>query len=317
MLEPSFEISDVKEPDVGVSAPTAVQSSAAEIAVAGASPEPNEAPSLRGTFMKVWKAEEFSGLYKGAIPASASLLFVRAFITPSGSFPATMKSHGDINWIIVVLITLYLPFMMFGLRAATTGHNLRIAQWKTNVHLLFTPAELSPPPRSLLGRISSFAPLKYLARLPFTHLLNPLYPTAFVTYILSLTLSLAIQSAMLPMKNMGDVLEHAISGKPRGALELAVMFCLAIVGVLVGTPLDVVTTRMAVQQWHGHQEDLEEARELDKGRIARADGLRLTCDEIKYKNSFDCFIRIVREEGWGTLYRAWGFTFLEVFFLLL
>ncbi|CDO74453.1 hypothetical protein BN946_scf184979.g8 [Trametes cinnabarina] len=93
-----------------------------------------------------------------------------------------------------------------------------------------------------------------------------------------------------------------------------------ILSVAFTCPLEVMSTKLAIQRNHATTEynsveqevedDAVEAHEYAEYSNQEEDVIGLRHEKDPYLGFVDCFKRIVDEEGWQTLYRAWWVTML-------
>ena len=117
-------------------------------------------------------------------------------------------------------------------------------------------------------------------------------------------------------------------------VRLTIFFVLALASTVVLTPLEVISTRLAIQRNHAAPEfnsvsqeeevDAEEAVEyagvdedvigyvlkvwLGTASDAETKFHSLRTEREPYIGMVDCAKRIIDEEGWSALYRAWWLT---------
>jgi len=99
--------------------------------------------------------------------------------------------------------------------------------------------------------------------------------------------------------------------------RLALYFVIVLLSTGILTPLEVIATRLAIQRNHASpefnsvsQEEEGDAEEVAEYAGAEEDVIGLRSEKDPYMGMVDCAKRIVDEEGWRTLYRAWWLTFL-------
>lgn len=99
-------------------------------------------------------------------------------------------------------------------------------------------------------------------------------------------------------------------------IKMAIYFVLLVLATLILTPLEVMSTRLAIQRNHASAEYNSVAQEVDGDAEdvaflgAEEDVIGLRNEEDPYTGFVDCAKRIIDEEGWKALYRAWWITFL-------
>ncbi|KAL4073975.1 mitochondrial carrier [Scleroderma citrinum] len=250
---------------------------------------------------RVYDIEGWLGLYKGLMPSLISSLIVTVFLiiflTDSnlrhGTYTAPSTGvFGTLLYSIFAML-LSLPQTIVTDRAITTPHKLPWLDAAYSCRILFTPTE---------------------RRRPWILYLTPGLLAAQVAHIAYVVLVLrSIRQLILPelTSNPGFPLWQDIS-----SIRLSIFFILALASTAVLTPLEVISIRLAIQRNHaspeynsvsqeeeGHAEDAEYAG-------TNEDVIGLRTDRALYTGLIDCGKRIIEEEGWGALYRAWWLTML-------
>ncbi|KAK0223289.1 hypothetical protein IW262DRAFT_1295108 [Armillaria fumosa] len=103
-------------------------------------------------------------------------------------------------------------------------------------------------------------------------------------------------------------------------LGLACILLVTALGTAVLTPLEVITTRLALQRNHGPghvplEEDTAGSAKVSEPSPSDEIVIRLRDEDKPYPNLLDCATTIVQEEGWRVLYRGWFITFLGVLYV--
>jgi hypothetical protein len=100
-------------------------------------------------------------------------------------------------------------------------------------------------------------------------------------------------------------------------VRLSVYAVVVLISTGLLTPLEVMGTRLAIQRNHASAEYNSVSQEVDGDAedVAEFSGVEedvigLRNEEDPYVGIVDCAKRIVDEEGWSTLYRAWWITLL-------
>jgi len=251
---------------------------------------------------RVRRIEGWSGLYKGFMPVILMGMF-QAFlgsiiIGSGGAF--SISSGGIVTtilWTIIVVVLIQIPRTVLVNRAITTPHKLAWFAPRASIKALFTTYERRRPwaifttPGLALSQTLEMLWFHGIARFA-RHLLIPsLHPRE--------------------------------SPFPTETGFLAVMGMVAYGFFLIGstlvlTPLEVVSARLSVQRNHpaGSAEVPEADGEGSGLEFAGADEdvIGLRDEDQPYLGLADALKKIVDEEGWKTLYRAWYLTLLLALF---
>jgi hypothetical protein len=158
--------------------------------------------------------------------------------------------------------------------AITTSHKLTIFHARKALHLLLSPAERAQPLRLYLAPGVAFA--------------------------------FFLQGLVFPaLSVLRQVAEHSL---PPGAfLGGALPVMLLAVGIL--TPLEVMTARLTLQR--RGPETLEPlASDSDAPSVYAERVMHFRTEEAPYTSLLDCGRKMVAEEGWSVLTRAWWLTAL-------
>ncbi|KAJ7852822.1 hypothetical protein B0H14DRAFT_799430 [Mycena olivaceomarginata] len=263
---------------------------------AGPGIAPRTDPSIGyfGMMKRVHRLEGWAGLYKGTMPTIVASLIV---VAPFTLLAALQYSHGRIIIIpdhssivrsIVYLgmslipALLFVPLQIIYNRAITTPHRLAAFDARTALRVLLSPAERAQPLRLYLAPGVAFAIL----------------------------LKSLVSPALM-------ILRAATSWLPGGfALGGAIPVVLLTTAIL--TPLEVLVARLSLQRRDGapvvevdaaavppppvySEEPVMEFR--GTGESADFDG-----GKEPYTGLLDCARKIVAEEGWVVLTRAWWLT---------
>ncbi|KAF8150683.1 hypothetical protein B0H34DRAFT_678472 [Crassisporium funariophilum] len=265
-------------------------------------------PTFTSIFKVVWAAEQFEGLFKGILPGVPFILFFsRVYISPA---PITYNMKA---WNVLIVNFLYLLVLVSTYRVIVSPHKIGLARPKEAYHLIFTEYERKKAEGFL--RYSGVV-------LPF------LIGIALEWFIFDpIRAKLGTIGPLLD--HFGDeewwkVFHHPVT---EAWVKVALYLLLAVVGTIIMTPLDVIVTRLAIQPVHSKPGDVApDDRDIEKMQeqpVLPVTSLRrvcfpmLTTGEKPYLGFVDCFRRIVEEEGWGVLYRAWWLTFLGNWFSVL
>jgi len=251
--------------------------------------------------VRVYKIEGWPGLYKGLMPTLLSTLIVTVFLllflsdsnlrhgtysTPSTGVLGTL-AYSLFNMLIS------LPQTIITDRAITTPHKLPYFSAIYSLRILLTPTE---------------------RRRPWILYLTPGLLAAQVSHIAYVVLGLrTVRHLILP--------ELAQPGLPPRenipVVRLIIFFVLSLASTVVLAPLEVISIRLAIQRNHAAPEFNSIAQEED-GDVEETveyagvdeDVIGLRTEREPYIGLVDCAKRIIDEEGWVALYRAWWLTML-------
>jgi len=190
----------------------------------------------------------------------------------------------------LALLVVSLPTAILTYRSITTPHKLPWFQPMKSLRILLTPTE---------------------RRRPWILYFTPGLMAAEVAHTAIIVLFLGpIRKLLLP--GLSKPVPSDIS-----SVRLAIYFIILCLGVSVLTPLEVIATRLAIQRNHASQEYNSVSQEVDGDADdaaeysgAEEDVIGLRQENDPYLGLTDCAKRIVDEEGWTTLYRAWWATLL-------
>ncbi|KAJ7144728.1 mitochondrial carrier domain-containing protein [Mycena crocata] len=255
--------------------------------------------SYFGMMKRVHRIEGWRGLYKGVMPSIISSLIVVVAISPLAVFLALGHKvlpngrmyigpqSGIVMWIIsfalsIVPVLLIIPMQIITNRAITTPHKL---DW-------FSP---SAALRALLSADERAKPL----RLYFT-------PGVALSEILQglvvPTINL-LRQLVIPRLYLSHRLPVLIAALPIILLATALL-----------TPLQVMDTRLTLQRLNAAP---VEAPVADAPPAYEEEVMEFRTQEAPYEGLIDCGRKMVAEEGWRVLFRAWWLTaFLMVLPLL-
>ncbi|KAI0250369.1 mitochondrial carrier [Lactifluus subvellereus] len=269
--------------------------------------QPHTGPVITSFFVMLSRArslEGWAGLMKGTMPTllsnAALSLFSAIFLHASISSP---RNHGVYNapatrmWgtllYSIFLMLVSLPAIIITYRSITTPYRLPYFRPFYSLRILLTPTE---------------------RRKPWILYLTPGLLSAELLHILYVVIGLrALRHILLPSLSQVDDDSQPKDLSPRSFM---VYLAIALFSTSILCPLEVISTRLAVQRNHESaefnsvvQEEVGDAEDLpeyspDEDVI----GLRNAMDP--YLGLKDCAKRIIDEEGWRTLYRGWWLTML-------
>ncbi|KIJ61321.1 hypothetical protein HYDPIDRAFT_42724 [Hydnomerulius pinastri MD-312] len=266
--------------------------------------QPHTGPVVTSFFAmlkRVYRIEVWPGLYKGLMPSLVSTtivtLFLIIFLSESNlrhgrySTPST-GVLGMLSYSIFAML-ISLPQTIITDRAITTPHKLPYFDPIYSLRILLTPTER--------GR-------------PWILYLTPGLLAAQVSHIAYVVLGLrTVRQFLLPeLANPGLPDRSDIS-----MVKLAIFFVLALGSTVVLAPLEVIAIRLAIQRNHAapefnsiSQEEEGDAEEATEYAGVDEDVIGLRTEREPYIGLVDCAKRIIDEEGWSALYRAWWLTML-------
>jgi hypothetical protein len=252
--------------------------------------------SYFGMMFRVYRLEGAAGLYKGLMPTAISTFVVGVMILLAldtekprhGKYRAPETGIlGTLFYSFSVLI-ISLPTSILTYRSITTPHRLSYFNLMASLRILLTPTE---------------------RRYPWILYLTPGLLAAESIHICFVVLFLSpLRRWLLPSLSTSPVDVSYVK------LVIYLLILCATVGAL--TPLEVIATRLAIQRNHASAQSNSVSQEVDGDAEGAAEysgeedviGLRNEGDP--YLGLFDCAKRILNEEGWPTLYRAWWITLL-------
>jgi len=255
--------------------------------------------SYFGMLMRVYRLEGWPGMYKGFMPTFLAATLVIFFMTVV--LGISTVHHGDYTsppsgvvgtlFYAFFMMILQLPVGIITYRSITTPHRLPYFRPMHSLRVLLTPTERARP------WVLYMTPGLMAARM--THML-------YVILIMS-----TIRRFLLP--GLTDF--PTSSAEDFSPIRIIFFFLLVIISTVILAPLEVIATRLAIQRNHSaagfnsvSQEVDGDAEESAEYAGADEDVIGLRSDEDPYSSMLDCGKRIVDEEGWRALYRAWWLT---------
>ncbi|KAH9485435.1 hypothetical protein JR316_0002343 [Psilocybe cubensis] len=256
--------------------------------------------SYIGMMSRVYRLEGWAGLYKGLVPTAlstfaVSLVILFAMDTQGprhGKYRAPETGILGTLFYSLLMLVISLPTSIITYRSITTPHKLSYFNAVGALRVLLTPTE---------------------RRRPWIIYLTPGLMAAESLHVCIIVLFLGpMRRMLLPGLSERGVILGNIS------LVRLVIYLIIFCGtVLALTPLEVIATRLAIQRNHASAEYNSVSQEVDgdaedtveySGTDEDVIGLRHEGDP--YLGLVDCAKRIIDEEGWMTLYRAWWITML-------
>jgi len=267
------------------------------------------ANSLWAMFKRVRRLEGTAGLYKGFIPtiivstlsiAYITVTFYKFTIRPPSPYPLGFLGTVIYNTAQGIL---WLPATVLLNRATVTPYKLLYSSPIQSLRALFTPHERQNP---------------WVLWLTPGLIAAEVVPVVWTTVVLRRALRLLVPALrggirifLVPRSKRADISPASFS--------IIVGLTLLSTGILC--PLRVIGTRLSIQRNHSHRRDPNPAATSPQihtpdeelfPRASQEDVIAQRNDTDPYLGLVDCAKRIIAEEGWGTLWRAWGVTLLGV-----
>ncbi|KAI0374132.1 mitochondrial carrier [Pilatotrama ljubarskyi] len=252
--------------------------------------------SFFGMLGRAYRIEGFAGLYKGLMPTALATMVMTGF-TVAAMDSRKLTSHNridtiDNSGILAIFVAgifsmlIALPAVVLTYRSIVTPYKLPYFAPIYSLRILLTPTERRRPWTLYLA-----------PGLLATQMLQILYAVVVLRSFRLLLLS----KGFTPFK-------------------FGIYLSIEILSVLITCPLEVMSTKLAIQRNHATPEynsveqevedDAVEAHEYAEYSNQEEDVIGLRHEKDPYLGFVDCFKRIVDEEGWQTLYRAWWVTML-------
>ncbi|KAK1232326.1 hypothetical protein PQX77_004531 [Marasmius sp. AFHP31] len=266
--------------------------------------EPHTGPVIQsyfGMMKRVYDIEGWSGLYKGFMPTLLSTAFVTGLIiafmdTPRpshGKYRAPEASVLGTLFYTIVMMLVSLPTTIITYRSITTPIKLPWFNPVKSLRVLLTPTE---------------------RRQPWILYLTPGLLAAEVSHIAIVVLGLGpLRRLLLPSKDADFFIEVSY-------FRLGIYLIILALATAIIAPLEVILTRLAIQRNHSSseynsvsQEIVGDSEETNEFAGTDEDVIGLRNEEDPYLGLLDCAKRILDEEGWRALYRAWWITLLGTF----
>ncbi|KAJ7261827.1 hypothetical protein B0H12DRAFT_993977, partial [Mycena haematopus] len=270
-------------------------------------------PTFFSMAKRVWRLQGAEGLTRGLMPTIGALLFYMIFwafgisklyVSPS---PPIDPRSPLLSLISTLIYTVFLvTTMTYPCRSAITSpRKLDVLNAREALHILFSVHE---------------------RKKPWVILQTPgLLPAMFVNLGVYNFFTEPLSTILLPFHGNFSTAEYAI--------RIAGVVLVALLGTIVRAPLEVITTRLALQRNYGGIKyvdestgvesiafvddstapgDLESAA-VQSPVVAAPPGVApavLRSENEPYLGLIDCAQRITAEEGWPVLYRMWFLTLL-------
>ncbi|KAH9009644.1 mitochondrial carrier [Lactarius pseudohatsudake] len=270
--------------------------------------QPHTGPVITSLFLmlsRVRRLEGWAGLMKGTVPGLLSFvvhsLFSAIFLDASLSSP---RNHDIYNspatniWgtllYCIFLPLVSLPPMIITYRSIITPYQLPYFRPLHSLRVLLTPME---------------------RRKPWVLYLTPGLLAAELLHITYAVIGLRIiRHLLLPS------LSHVDASVPQDfSRSLTSFLAISLFSTAILCPLEVISTRLAVQRNHESaefnsvaQEKVGDTKDLPE-YSPDEDVIGLRNDTDPYLGLRDCAMKIIDEEGWRALYRGWWLTMFGVF----
>ncbi|KAK0485273.1 hypothetical protein IW261DRAFT_1591451 [Armillaria novae-zelandiae] len=166
-------------------------------------------------------------------------------------------------------------------------------------------------------RLDLFKPKEYLHRLLSDHEReNPwaiyqipgLLPALVINVFINIKLIRPLHYLIFPVDHPEDM------SVAETCLGLACILLVTALGTAVFTPLEVITTRLALQRNHGPRPAPLEEGGHKVSESSPSGDVVIRLHDKPYLNLLDCAKTIIQEEGWPVLYRGWFITFQGVLY---
>jgi len=258
--------------------------------------QPYTGPVIRSYFTmlgRVYRIEGVQGFYKGTMPTTLSVIAMTIFILLvldpvkprlTGFRAPDVGVWGTLGYSIFTML-LSLPTVIITYRAITTPYKLSYFNAMQALRVLLTPTE---------------------RRRPWILYLTPGLLAAQVLHISIVVLGLG------PLRQYFDISFK----EPATFLSVATYAVIVALSSIILTPLEVIVTRLAIQRNHASAEYNSVSQEVegDGENVPEYGGeedvMGLRSEGDPYLGLVDCAKRMIDEEGWSSLYRAWWLTIL-------
>ncbi|KAI0704995.1 mitochondrial carrier [Cerioporus squamosus] len=252
--------------------------------------------SFFGMLRRVYRIEGWAGLYKGLMPTGIATLVMTGFAIAALD-SKRLASHGRIDppdvGILATLVygifgmLVALPAAIITYRSIVTPYRLPWFRPLYSLRILLTPTE---------------------RRKPWVLYLTPGLLTAQVLHI---------SYTVVILRSLRTLL---LAGDSFSSVKFGIYVLIEMLSTVIICPLEVMTTKLAIQRNHSASEynsveqevedDAIEAPEYAEYSGQEEDVIGLRHEKDPYLGFVDCAKRIIDEEGWQTLYRAWWVTML-------
>ncbi|SJL09706.1 uncharacterized protein ARMOST_13087 [Armillaria ostoyae] len=259
-------------------------------------PSTDDGPTFWGVAKRVYQKQGISGLSYGMAPTLLNVALARLwpyrlppkfYISPS---PSTI-GYSLISALVGTLYYIFVLVLVYRSIAAT--RKLDLFKPTESLHYLLSDHEREKP--------------WAIYQIP------GLLPALVINVFINIKVIRPLHYLIFPVNHPEDI------SVTETCLRLACILLVTALGAAVLTPLEVITTRLALQRNHGPRDvPLEEDTGGTKvPELSASDDIviRLRDEDKPYPNLLDCAKTIVQEEGWRVLYRGWLLTFLGVLYV--
>ncbi|OJT06349.1 hypothetical protein TRAPUB_2811 [Trametes pubescens] len=248
-----------------------------------------------GMLRRVYRIEGYAGLYKGIMPTALATIVMTGFAVAAMDSRG-LASHSRVDTIdtgFLGTIAAMTFGMLVGLPAAIVTYRAIVTPYK----------------------LPSFRPI-YALRILLTPTEGRRPWTLYLTPGLLATEMMHILYNVVVLRSFRLLLLSSTFSPFKFGIYLGV----EMLSVIITCPLEVMATKLAIQRNHASAEynsveqevedDAIDAPEYAEYSNQEEDVIGLRHEKDPYLGFVDCFKRIVDEEGWQTLYRAWWVTML-------
>ncbi|KAL5495988.1 hypothetical protein ACEPAH_3117 [Sanghuangporus vaninii] len=237
---------------------------------------------------RVKQLEGQAGFYKGIVPCSLLLAFLRSIPVLIRAGIIVIRKRDLWHSLAIALFSeiVVLPIRVITFRAMTTPYRL---PWYNPIFSL----------RTLLSVTERKHPwLLFLT------------PGLLVSVVLSIVHGTLVMSLL---KTLSFPVATRYPLARSSPTQLGIYLIASIVSVLISCPLSVVQVRLSIQRNHPPRdyEIIEREGQAESSGVvysgAEEDVVSLRSEGDPYKGFFDCIRRIVNEEGYSRLLCAWWF----------
>ncbi|KAI0818903.1 hypothetical protein BC629DRAFT_684953 [Irpex lacteus] len=262
------------------------------------------ATSFFGMFARVKRLEGWSGLYKGSLPLLIEInllfTFVLYVLKPERvMYGSGFPSIGPLGTLIYLIVALLLNLVstVFTYRAITAPHPLSYFRPLQSMRTLLSPTERRRP-WIIFTTPGLFAALS----------LRIVYKIIFLALVDTLVIGRSNESQSVKIVFLGPT-------------AVKCLIALLLLGTVLVCPLEVAATKLAIQRNHAGLEYsslvIEEENRVsgDYGDYSplEEEVVRLRHGGDPYVGLWDCLNKVIVEEGWTALFRAWWFTALSLY----
>ncbi|QRV78480.1 mitochondrial carrier protein [Ceratobasidium sp. AG-Ba] len=277
-------------------------------------PQARVGPAVDGIvnmLRRIYRLEGWPGMYKGFVPALISTIVITlwAILTVPGHakyrpcsqvyVPATSILHGLLYGMGALLVAI--PYEILFNRAVCTPHRLPWLQPMQALRTILTP---------------------YERRKPWVLYLTPgLLAARMLILVWLVAVAQVVRAKLLPSLSRGLSSVHDPDDQNRMTkhlkpMKLIIFLVFSMASTVILCPLEVLATRLSVQRNHSKTEadrTIDGASDPMPDYIGEEeDVIALRSEDDPYRSLLDCGKRMVNEEGFGSLFRAWWLTMIAV-----